>query len=94
MDRLNQQKFSKTIHGGCEFYLPARYTPIELVGVGSYGAVIDAKDLKYSRNVAIKKIQNIMDEIDLKRILREIMILKYLKHDNIIQIFDVVFVRK
>jgi serine/threonine protein kinase len=94
MDKLGPQKFSKTIHGGCEFFLPARYVPVEIVGVGSYGAVIEAKDLKYHRVVAIKKIQNIMDEIDMKRILREIMILKYLKHDNIIQLYDVIFVRK
>ena len=94
MDKLGQQKFSKTIHGGCEFFLPGRYMPVEIVGVGSYGAVIEAKDLKHHRVVAIKKIQNIMDEIDLKRILREIMILKYLKHDNIIQLYDVIFVRK
>ena len=51
-------------------------------------------DNRLEIDVAIKKIQNIMDEIDLKRILREIMILKYLKHDNIIQLYDVIFVRK
>ncbi len=93
MDKSNH-KFSKSIHGGCEFFLPNRYMPIDIVGIGSYGAVIEAKDNKYNRHVAIKKIQNIMDEIDLKRILREIMILKYLKHDNIIQLFDVIFVRQ
>jgi serine/threonine protein kinase len=93
MEQL-KQSFNKTVHGGYEFLLPSRYSPIDLIGVGSYGAVIEAKDLRYGRNVAIKKIQNIMDEVDLKRILREIMILKYIKHDNIIQLFDVIFVRK
>lgn len=33
------------------------------LGVGSYGAVIEAKDLKEDRLVAIKKIQNIIDEV-------------------------------
>jgi hypothetical protein len=32
--------------------------------VGSYGAVIDAFDLKQNINVAIKKIQNIIDEVN------------------------------
>ena len=44
--------------------------------------------------MAIKKIQNIIDQIDLKRILREIMILKYMKHENIITLYDVIFVRR
>jgi mitogen-activated protein kinase 1/3 len=65
-----------------------------LIGNGSFGAVIEAKDLKHDRPVAIKKIQNIIDQIDLKRILREIMILKYMKHENIISLYDVIFVRR
>lgn len=89
-----QNKFTKSVYGGYEFFLPIRYKPTELIGVGSYGAVIDAKDSKCNRNVAIKKIQNIMDEVDLKRVLREIIILKYMKHDNIIGLYDVLFVRK
>jgi serine/threonine protein kinase len=93
MDEIHN-KFTKSIYGGYEFFLPGRYKPIEIIGVGSYGAVIEAKDLKHNRNVAIKKIQNIMDEVDLKRVLREIIILKYMKHDNVISLFDVIFVRK
>lgn len=50
--------------------------------------------MKNDRSVAIKKIQNIIDQIDLKRILREIMILKYMKHENIITLYDVIFVRR
>jgi serine/threonine protein kinase len=65
-----------------------------MIGTGSYGAVIDAQDTLTNRKVAIKKISNIMDEIDLKRALREIMILKYLKHDNIIELYDVIFVAR
>lgn len=89
-----QNKFTKTVFGGYEFFLPLRYKPIDIIGIGSYGAVIEANDLKHNKNVAIKKIQNIMDEIDLKRVLREIIILKYMKHDNIIGLYDVLFVRK
>jgi len=45
-------------------------------------------------NVAIKKIHNITDEVDLKRVLREIKILKYIKHDNILSLIDAYFVKK
>lgn len=74
--------------------MPKRYQPIEMIGTGSYGAVIDATDTLNNRKVAIKKISNIIDEVDLKRALREIIILKYLKHDNIVELYDVIFVAR
>ena len=74
--------------------MPKRYQPIEMIGTGSYGAVIDATDTQNNKKVAIKKISNIIDEVDLKRALREIMILKYLKHDNIVELYDVIFVAR
>lgn len=92
----------RTIHGGYEFFLPQRYQPIDLIGNllffklgnGSFGAVIEATDNKNNIVVAIKKIQNVIDIVDLKRILREIMILKYMKHENILTLYDVIFVRR
>lgn len=91
---MDSKQLYKAVFDNNEFYLPNRYKPVELIGSGSYGAVIDAKDLKLnSQSVAIKKIQNIVDEVDLKRVLREIKILKYMKHDNIVSLIDVIFVR-
>ena len=77
--------------GSETFYLPSRYQPIELIGCGAYGAVLNAYDSKYSRNVAIKKLKPISDAVDLKRILREIIIMKNAKHENIVELYDVIF---
>ncbi len=40
--------------------------------------------------VRIKKVKNISDNIDLKRITREILIMKYCQLENIIPLFDVI----
>ena len=84
---------TKTTLGAFDFILPNRYTVKELIGFGSFGAVAMAIDNKEKRNVAIKKIQNIVDGQDLKKVIREIIILKNLKHENIITLYDVVFIK-
>lgn len=91
--KKNIEFYKKTI-GAFEFTLPKRYTAKELIGFGSFGAVAEAFDEKEKRPVAIKKIQNLVDAVDLKKVIREIIILKNLKHDNIITLYDVIFIRK
>ena len=73
------------------FYLPIRYKPGDLIGSGAYGAVINAFDNKTNTNIAIKKLKSITDAVDLKRVLREVMIMKYCQHENIITLYDVIF---
>ena len=73
------------------FYLPSRYVPVSVIGGGAYGAVIHAKDIKDNKNVAIKKLKAITDVLDLKQALREVMIMKYIEHENIITLYDVIF---
>ena len=58
-------------------YIPTRYEPGEIIGVGAYGIIISAKDTQNNNQlVAIKKVKSISDNIDLKRITREILIIK------------------
>lgn len=71
--------------------MPARYTPIKLVGKGTYGSVFSATNNQTGQKVAIKKLGKIEDTIDAKRILREIMIMKNCKHENILGLLDVVY---
>ena len=53
----------------------------KLLGSGSYGAVAMAIHKPTGRKVAIKKMDGVFeDETDCKRILREIKILRKLKH--------------
>ncbi|GLI68752.1 hypothetical protein VaNZ11_013244 [Volvox africanus] len=64
-----------------------RYTVMNLIGKGSYGVVCSAKDNLTGEVVAIKKIQNVFDNVaDAHRILREITLLRLLKHPDIVEI--------
>jgi mitogen-activated protein kinase 1/3 len=53
------------------------YEVLKLLGTGSYGAVASAIHKPTGNKVAIKKMKGVFeDEIDCKRILREIYLLK------------------
>ena len=53
----------------------------EVIGKGSYGVVCSATDQQSGEKVAIKKINNVFDHVsDATRILREIKLLRMLKH--------------
>lgn len=71
------------------FTVDRRYTMIRTIGSGAYGVVISASDAKTDRNIAIKMVPKAFsDEIDAKRILREIKLLKHFRHDNIVSLLD------
>ncbi|KAG6973791.1 hypothetical protein JG687_00000705 [Phytophthora cactorum] len=80
---------ASTIPGWSEI---APHYSIECVlGQGSYGQVVRCKHLPTGEIVAIKKIQNVFsDPIDAKRILRELCILRQLRHPNIVQIREII----
>lgn len=71
------------------FTIDTRYSMIRVVGSGAYGVVISSKDSKRNENVAIKMVPKAFnDEIDAKRILREIKLLKHFRHENVVGIVD------
>jgi hypothetical protein len=77
--------------GNNTFTIDTRYNLIKMIGAGAYGVVISASDSKNSetKNVAIKLVPRaFQDEVDAKRILREIKLLQHLRHENIISIVD------
>lgn len=63
-----------------------------MIGRGTFGAVVSATNSTTGVNVAIKKLAKIEDVIDAKRVLREIIIMKNLEHENILGLLDVVYV--
>lgn len=64
-----------------------RYKVLEVIGKGSYGLVCSANDMQTGEKVAIKKIHNIFEHIsDAARILREIKLLRLLRHPDIVEI--------
>ena len=65
-----------------------RYKLTEVIGKGSYGVVASAVDqFNQGEKVAIKKITNVFDHVsDATRILREIKLLRLLRHPDIVEI--------
>ena len=69
----------------------ATYSLQRLVGKGSYGHVVEAIHTPTGNRVAIKRIQFVFDdERDARCILREIRILRLVRHDNIVKLLDVI----
>ena len=67
------------------------YIITKQLGVGSYGIVCEGLHISTGRRVAIKHVSNIFDDIiDCRRLLREISILKYLDHPNVVKILEVI----
>ncbi|KAK1404837.1 Mitogen-activated protein kinase [Heracleum sosnowskyi] len=65
----------------------SRYKILEVIGKGSYGVVCSAIDTHTGEKVAIKKIYNIFEHLsDAARILREIKLLRLLRHPDIVEI--------
>lgn len=84
---MNLKKLYKSQFADWE--LGEDYEPIKLLGRGSYGAVCSALHRPTGNKVAIKKMDGVFeDEIDCKRILREIDLLRKLKHPYVIEILD------
>ena len=67
------------------------YECVKILGQGSYGAVCSAIHKASGKKMAIKKMDGVFeDEVDCKRILREINLLRKLQHPYVISVFDVI----
>lgn len=70
-----------------EYGEAGRYKLHEIIGKGSYGVVCSATDTQTGEKVAIKRINDVFDHVsDAVRILREVKLLRLLKHPDIVQI--------
>eukprot|EP00243_Klebsormidium_subtile_P001494 TRINITY_DN1263_c0_g1_i2.p1 TRINITY_DN1263_c0_g1~~TRINITY_DN1263_c0_g1_i2.p1 ORF type:complete len:598 (-),score=94.08 TRINITY_DN1263_c0_g1_i2:133-1926(-) len=70
-----------------EYGEAGRYHIQEVIGRGSYGVVCSAIDSHTGEKVAIKKINDIFEHVsDATRILREIKLLRLLRHPDIVEI--------
>ncbi|KAH1063694.1 hypothetical protein J1N35_028681 [Gossypium stocksii] len=64
-----------------------QYKIIEVIGKGSYGVVCAALDTHTGKKVAIKKIRDVFEYTsDALRILREVKLLRLLRHPDIVEI--------
>ncbi|XVF53800.1 hypothetical protein PTKIN_Ptkin05aG0127900 [Pterospermum kingtungense] len=70
-----------------EYGEASRYQIQEVIGKGSYGVVGSAIDTHTGEKVAIKKINDVFEHVsDATRILREIKLLRLLRHPDIVEI--------
>eukprot|EP01038_Epipyxis_sp_PR26KG_P004488 gene4488-6344_t len=67
-----------------------RYKVLSLIGKGSYGQVAKGWDWYDNKNVAIKRMGNVLNNpTDTIRVFREIRILRNLRHPNVVSLNDV-----
>ena len=67
------------------------YEPVQTVGKGSYGNVIEAVHIPSGKRVAIKRIDDVFESrLKAKRMLREITLLRQLQSEYIVRIVDVI----
>ena len=61
-----------------------------MMGGGAYGVVAAASDKEKGVKVAIKKVENAFEDlVDAKRIYREIKLLRFFNHANIIKLYEI-----
>ena len=63
VENTTQPGFARTEVGNAIFDLPVKYEPIQMVGAGTYGQVISAKNKETDAKVAIKKLSHIEDVV-------------------------------
>lgn len=67
--------------------MDVKYEFIKMMGGGAYGVVCACLDKEKNKKVAIKMIPNAFEDlVDAKRIYREIKLLKFFDHENIIHL--------
>ncbi|XP_019055896.1 PREDICTED: mitogen-activated protein kinase 15-like isoform X2 [Nelumbo nucifera] len=82
-----RKKASAEVDFFTEYGEGSRYRIEEVIGKGSYGVVCSAYDTYTGEKVAIKKINDIFEHVsDATRILREIKLLRLLRHPDIVEI--------
>merc|ERR1711988_1284739 len=74
---------------GIAFKVGPRYHSLEFLGEGAYGFVVSAMDTVAKERVAIKKVSPFEHQTYCQRTLREVKILTRLKHENIIDLRDI-----
>jgi len=72
------------------FEIDTKYVPIKPIGRGAYGVVCSSINSETNERVAIKKIHNVFENrIDALRTLRELKLLRHVRHENVISLKDV-----
>lgn len=93
--KKNSLKMHSFVVSGTSFVVESKYKLIKQIGQGAYGVVCSCKDTSRDSSdpfykVAIKKVPKAFEDlVDAKRILREIKLLKFFNHENIVSLVDI-----
>lgn len=75
---------------GTHFEVPKHYTVLKFLGLGAYGLACSCLDTNTKNKVCIKKCRDILrDEEDGKRVLREIAMMRFFKHENLLSVLTI-----
>jgi serine/threonine protein kinase len=75
---------------GCRFDLPGHYKLIKPIGQGACGIVCAVEDTTTGAHMALKQIPRVFNNLtETKRTLREIRLLRCLRHRNIVSLIHV-----
>jgi mitogen-activated protein kinase 1/3 len=78
------------VFAGSTFIVDKKYQFIKKLGQGAYGVVCACLDTEENKKVAIKKISNAFEDlVDAKRIVRELKLLRFFNHKNIVKLVDI-----
>ncbi|KAK8653034.1 hypothetical protein V6N13_127055 [Hibiscus sabdariffa] len=73
------------------FEIDTKYVPIKPIGRGAYGIVCSSINRETNEKVAIKKIHNVFENrVDALRTLRELKLLRHIRHENVIALKDII----
>lgn len=98
MHNSNAEHSTPAIEGGYKVYqingtrfeVPAHFMVLKVLGFGAYGLVCSALNTKTNEKIAIKKCRDVFRDIeDGKRVLREIDLMRFLNHENLMPILDI-----
>jgi mitogen-activated protein kinase 1/3 len=86
---LGNGKHQYIVQPSSKFEVPKTYQITKALGYGAYGVVCAATNSANGHKYAIKKCQKVFKELeDGKRILREIKLLTFFNHENLLSISD------
>lgn len=94
-EKSSKPKLHSFVVAGTTFTVESKFKFQRQIGQGAYGVVCSCKDLSKDPSdenykVAIKKVPNAFEDlIDAKRILRELKLLKFFNHENIVTLLDI-----
>eukprot|EP00831_Metopus_contortus_P035630 TRINITY_DN2836_c0_g1_i1.p1 TRINITY_DN2836_c0_g1~~TRINITY_DN2836_c0_g1_i1.p1 ORF type:complete len:258 (+),score=40.44 TRINITY_DN2836_c0_g1_i1:193-966(+) len=70
--------------------LGSEFEIVKILGTGSYGSVCEAIHKPTKTKVAIKKVIDLFDDnVDCKRVLREVHLLRKLSHQNVVKLYEI-----